>query len=123
MIQLVKFGLVGISTLIIDILFYWIINNYIFSGYFGPRFFSILSAISWNFILNRHWTFNASNGYLDKQIIRYACVLLLTSGLNFLVTYFLITSLKINEIYSIIFTSFLIATFNFIMHSLVSFKK
>ncbi len=123
MIQLTKFGLVGIGSLIIDTIFYWFINNYIFSGYFVPRFFSISLAISWNFILNRHWTFNASRDCLDKQIFRYACVLALTSGLNFLVAYFLITSLKISEMYSIIFTSFLIATLNFMMHSLVSFRK
>jgi len=70
-----------------------------------------------NFMLGRHWTFEAADQAVRGQMFRYAAIAALSLILNSLGVYFLTDYLGIYYLFSKVITAFLVAVlFNFPLH-------
>jgi putative flippase GtrA len=83
-IQLMRFGLVGASGFVINLAVYALCVHALGVPYQGAAVLAWLVAVTNNFLVNRHWTFDASAGRFHFQAIRFFLVSLLAFGFNLL---------------------------------------
>jgi putative flippase GtrA len=76
-LQLIRFGLVGASGFVVNLLVYALCVHALGIPYQVAAVLSWLVAVLNNFVLNRHWTFDASAGRLHFQALRFFAVSLL----------------------------------------------
>ncbi len=121
-VRLIKFGLVGGSAFAIDFGLYFILTRFGHLPYLTSRVVSILGAFSWNFMLNRQWTFQAQAGNLRWQATRFTVVMVLTSLLNLGLMRVGVTYLHFHDLVVLIGVSLLIMGINFSAHHFWSYK-
>jgi putative flippase GtrA len=73
-LQLVRFGLVGGLGFLVNIAVYTLFVHSIGVDYRVAAVAAWLVAVANNFILNRHWTFDARDGLARFQAIRFLVV-------------------------------------------------
>lgn len=120
--RMVKFALVGGSAFAIDFGIYFALTRLGHLPYLPSRVGSIACAFSWNFLLNRQWTFRAQAGRVSSQAVRFVTVMGITSLLNLGLMHIAITRLHWNDLLTLLAVSILIMGINFLAHSLWSYK-
>ncbi len=88
-LQLVRFGLVGGVGFVVNIAVYALFVHPIGVDYHVAAVAAWLVAVLNNFVLNRHWTFDAREGRMHFQALRFVLV----SALAFVVSLVLLTLL------------------------------
>jgi putative flippase GtrA len=83
-LQLVRFGLVGGLGFLINIAVYTLCVHGIALEYRVASVAAWLIAVANNFILNRHWTFDAGDGRAHFQAIRFLVVSLAAEAVSLL---------------------------------------
>lgn len=78
-IQLAKFGVVGISGYVINLVVYALLLG--LGAHVAAVISFVVSAAS-NYFWNRHWTFANQKGHFGYQGIRYLVVTLVALGVN-----------------------------------------
>jgi dolichol-phosphate mannosyltransferase len=78
-IQLAKFGVVGISGYVINLVVYALLLG--LGAHVAAVISFVVSAAS-NYFWNRHWTFANQKGHFAYQGIRYLVVTLVALGVN-----------------------------------------
>lgn len=73
-LQLIRFGLVGASGFVVNLAVYALFVHVLGIPYQVAAVGSWLVAVLNNFLLNRHWTFDASAGRFHFQAIRFFVV-------------------------------------------------
>jgi putative flippase GtrA len=73
-LQLIRFGLVGGAGFAVNLLVYALFVHVLSTPYQIAAVLAWLVAVLNNFVLNRHWTFDASAGRLHFQAIRFFVV-------------------------------------------------
>lgn len=73
-LQLIRFGLVGASGFVVNLGVYALFVHVLGIPYQVAAVGSWLVAVLNNFLLNRHWTFDASAGRFHFQAIRFFVV-------------------------------------------------
>jgi putative flippase GtrA len=63
--RLIKFAITGGTAFAIDFSIYFVLTRFFHVPYLVSRTFSIGAAFTWNFLLNRNWTFRATEGLAD----------------------------------------------------------
>jgi putative flippase GtrA len=81
-LQLVRFGLVGGVGFVVNLAVYALCVHAIGLDYRVAAVFAWLVAVANNFVLNRHWTFDAGDGRARFQAIRFLVVSLLAFGFS-----------------------------------------
>lgn len=83
-----------------------------------------LSGAITNFILNRHWTFHATDGNLSGQAIRYTLVATGSLLLNTSGVYLLTEGTRIHYAFSVIFVGLTVATvYNYPLQRFFVYRK
>jgi dolichol-phosphate mannosyltransferase len=83
-IQLMRFGLVGASGFVVNLAVYALCVHALGVPYQGAAVLAWLVAVTNNFLVNRHWTFDATAGRIHFQAIRFFLVSLVAFGFNLL---------------------------------------
>jgi dolichol-phosphate mannosyltransferase len=83
-LQLVRFGLVGASGFVVNIAVYALCVRALGIDYHAAAVLAWLVAVLNNFVLNRHWTFDAAGGRAHHQAIRFFLVSLFAFGFSLL---------------------------------------
>ncbi|MGP0102445.1 MAG: GtrA family protein, partial [Solirubrobacteraceae bacterium] len=83
-LQLVRFGLVGGVGFIVNLAVYALFVHSAGVDYRVASVVAWLVAVLNNFVLNRHWTFDASGGRAHRQAIRFLLVSLVAEGFSLL---------------------------------------
>src|SRR3954447_20051271 len=83
--QLVRFGLVGASGYVVNLVIYSICVHPLGIDYRLSAAIAWLVALGNNFLWNRHWTFKAGDGHAGHQGARFVVVSVLAFGLNLIV--------------------------------------
>ncbi len=83
-LQLVRFGLVGGVGFIVNVAVYALFVHSVGVDYHVANVVAWLVAVINNFLLNRHWTFDASGGKARSQAIRFLLVSLVAEGFSLL---------------------------------------
>jgi dolichol-phosphate mannosyltransferase len=73
-LQLIRFGLVGASGFIVNLAVYALLVHAIGIPYQLAAVLAWLVAVSSNFVLNRHWTFDRPDGRVHHQALRFFVV-------------------------------------------------
>jgi len=83
-LQLVRFGLVGGIGFAVNLAVYAFCVHLLGLDYHVAAVAAWLVAVMNNFILNRHWTFDASDGRVHFQAMRFLAVSLVAFGFSLL---------------------------------------
>jgi putative flippase GtrA len=83
-LQLVRFGLVGSIGFAVNLAVYALCVHLLGLDYHVAAVAAWLVAVMNNFILNRHWTFDAGDGRVHFQAMRFLAVSLVAFGFSLL---------------------------------------
>lgn len=83
-LQLVRFGLVGGVGFVVNVAVYALFVHSVGVDYHVANVAAWLVAVINNFLLNRHWTFDAREGRAHAQAIRFFAVSLLAEVFSLL---------------------------------------
>jgi putative flippase GtrA len=81
-LQLVRFGVVGGSGFVVNLVVYAVCVHAVGIDYRVSSVLAWLVAVANNFLLNRHWTFDAAAGSARLQGARFFVVSLAAEGLS-----------------------------------------
>jgi dolichol-phosphate mannosyltransferase len=122
-VQLFKFGLVGGSGYVINLAVFALLDQAFGVHHLLAALFSFCVAVTNNFILNRHWTFQASGGHAGFQAARFFAVSVLALGVNLVVLYLLVDVASASELPSQALAVAVAMPFNFIGNKLWTFGR
>ena len=91
-LQLVRFSVVGATGYAVNLLLYALCVKGLGIEYLLAESAAWILAAANNFIWNRHWTFNAREGQVHVQAIRFFLVSLVALGINLVVLRILVES-------------------------------
>lgn len=120
--RLLKFGLVGISGMLLDFSITWIckeqlrINKYIASSA------GLTAAVVSNFLLNRSWTFEQHGAVITNQFFKFLLVSLTGLAINNLLLYLLIKRTKLNFYFLKLFVIGLVFFWNYSINLVFTFN-
>lgn len=83
-LQLVRFGLVGGVGFVINIAVYTLCVHPLGIDYHVAAVIAWVVAVANNFVMNRHWTFDARGGRARFQAVRFVAVSLVALGVSLL---------------------------------------
>jgi putative flippase GtrA len=83
-LQLVRFGMVGGVGFVVNLVVYTVCVHAVGVDYRAASVIAWLVAVLNNFILNRHWTFDATGDRAHRQAIRFLLVSLAAEMLSLL---------------------------------------
>jgi putative flippase GtrA len=83
-LQLVRFGLVGGVGFVVNVAVYALFVHSVGVDYHVANVIAWLVAVMNNFVLNRHWTFDARSGRAHAQAIRFLLVSLVAEACSLL---------------------------------------
>jgi dolichol-phosphate mannosyltransferase len=84
-IQLIKFGAVGATGSVVNLVVYEIARQQFEIHYLLAAVIAFAFAVTNNFLWNRHWTFKATDGHAGFQAARFFVVSLIALAFNLVV--------------------------------------
>jgi putative flippase GtrA len=121
-IQLGKFGCVGASGYIVNLVVYTLLLKKADLHYLAAATGSFLVAASWNYWWNRHWTFREQRGSFTLQGARFFTISALVYLAN-LGVLSLLVSLGLGKIVAQAIAVLLVTPLNFLGNKLWSFRR
>jgi putative flippase GtrA len=97
-LQLVRFGLVGGVGFVVNLAVYALFVHSVGVDYHVAAVVAWLVAVINNFVLNRHWTFDARDGRAHFQAMRFLVVSLLALGMSLLLLTLFVESAGIAKV-------------------------
>jgi putative flippase GtrA len=97
-VQLFKFGVVGVTGYVVNLLVFALLTQGLDVYHLLAAVASFCVAVSNNFLLNRHWTFRATEGHAGFQAMRFFTVSVLALGVNLLFLYLLVDVASLPEL-------------------------
>jgi dolichol-phosphate mannosyltransferase len=97
-LQLVRFGLVGGVGFVVNVAVYTLLVHYAKIDYRAASVAAWLVAVLNNFVLNRHWTFDARGGRAHFQALRFLLVSLVAEGFSLLLLTVLVESGGVSKV-------------------------
>jgi putative flippase GtrA len=122
-LQLVRFGLVGGVGFAVNIAVYAICVHAVGLDYHVAAVAAWLVAVMNNFVLNRHWTFDARGGRASFQAMRFLLVSLVAFGFSLVVLTLLVESAGIAKVPAQALAVATSTPLNFLGNKLWSFRS
>jgi putative flippase GtrA len=120
--QFVKFGLVGLSSTVIDWGIYLVLNRFFAVFYIIAKIISFVFAVINSYIWNRRWTFRSTESRRIHQFSKFLVVSGVGLGLNTLIMILVVEKLKISDIYGLAIATIFVTFWNFVINKLWVFK-
>jgi len=121
-IQLAKFGIVGTTGYVANLVVYALLLNEANLHYVAAATGSFLVAASWNYWWNRNWTFRAQRGHFGIQGMRFFIVSATVYGANIAVLAALVSA-GLGKIVAQAVAVVLVTPLNFLGNKLWSFRR
>jgi putative flippase GtrA len=122
-IQLAKFGIVGLSGYVVNLVVYALLLKQVGLHYLLAATGSFLVAATNNYVWNRLWTFRHQRGHVASQGLRFLIVAALAYGANLLVLTGLVEVVGVDKIVAQAIAIVLVTPLNFIGNKLWSFRR
>jgi putative flippase GtrA len=97
-LQLVRFGFVGGLGFVVNLAVYTLCVHAIGIDYHLAAIVAWLIAVVNNFVLNRHWTFDAGDGRVHFQAVRFVVVSLVALGFSLLILMLLVEAVGVAKV-------------------------
>ncbi|MBS1679279.1 MAG: GtrA family protein [Actinobacteria bacterium] len=120
-IQLLKFGVVGGSGYVINLVVFAFLANNLGVYHAAAAVGAFLVALGNNFFWNRHWTFGPGEGLAHEQAIRFTVVSVGALIINLVVLELLVRSSSISELAAQAIAVAVAMPFNFLGNKLWTF--
>jgi putative flippase GtrA len=119
--QLLKFGLVGGSGYLVNLAAFALLAGALDLHYAVAAVGAFCVAVTNNFLLNRHWTFDAGHGHAGFQAARFFAVSVAALLINLAVLDALVSATSLTELTSQAIAVAVAMPFNFIGNKLWTF--
>ena len=119
-IQLAKFGVVGASGFVVNLVIYKLLLGI---GAHGAAAVSFVVSAAWNYWWNRHWTFAANKGSVALQGFRFYVVSAVAFGVNQLWLTVFLDWLHWGKLVAQAIAIILVTPLNFLGNKLWSFRR
>jgi putative flippase GtrA len=97
-LQLVRFGVVGATGFVVNVGVYALCVHVLAIDYRVAFVLAWAVAVTNNFLLNRHWTFDAAAGSVRFQAVRFVAVSLVAAGFGFVLLTVLVESVGVAKV-------------------------
>jgi dolichol-phosphate mannosyltransferase len=121
-LQLARFSIVGASGYAVNLLLYALCVKGLGIEYLVAESAAWIVAAANNFVWNRHWTFNARDGQVHVQAIRFFLVSLVALGVNLVVLRILVESGGLDKLAAEVIALAASTPVNFLGNKLWSFR-
>jgi putative flippase GtrA len=122
-VQLFKFGVVGGIGYVINLGVFALLTQAFGVHHILAAVAAFCVAVSNNFLWNRHWTFQATDGHAGFQAARFFAISTLALGVNLVLLYLLVDVAGAPELPSQAFAVAAAMPFNFIGNKLWTFGE
>lgn len=120
--QLVRFGLVGAIGFVVNLAVYALFVHAVGVDYRIAAVVAWVVAVLNNFVLNRHWTFDARDGIARFQAMRFVVVSLVAFGFSLLLLTLLVESAGLAKVPAQALAVAAATPLNFLGNKLWSFR-
>jgi putative flippase GtrA len=96
--QLFKFGVVGASGYVVNLAVFALLNQGADLHHIPAAVGAFCVAVTNNFLWNRHWTFQATEGHAGFQAARFFTVSVVALGVNLVVLALLVDEIGVAEV-------------------------
>ncbi len=121
-IKFLKFGLVGLSGLVIDFGLTYLVKEKLCWNKYVANSLGFIVACTSNYILNRIWTFQSADAGILQQYLKFVTVSVVGLGLSNLLVYLLHERLKLNFYVAKLGAIAIVMVWNFSANYLFTFK-
>jgi putative flippase GtrA len=94
--RIIKFGIVGMSGMIIDFGTTWICKEKLRINKYVANSAGFICAMFSNYVLNRYWTFESTDSHIATQFTKFFLVSLIGLAINNTLLYLLVRNTKHN---------------------------
>jgi putative flippase GtrA len=122
-IQLFKFGVVGVTGYVVNLLVFALLTQALEVHHIPAAIGAFCIAVTNNFLWNRHWTFQASEGHAGFQAARFFTVSVGALGVNLVVLALLVDEIGVAEVPSQAIAVAFAMPINFIGNKLWTFDR
>jgi putative flippase GtrA len=122
-LQLVRFGAVGAAGFVVNLAVYALFVHPIGVDYHAAAVAAWLVAVLNNFVLNRHWTFDARHERAHTQAVRFIAVSLVAFGVNLLLLTLFVESAGMAKVPAQALAVAASMPFNFLGNKLWTFRS
>lgn len=121
-VQLIKFGMVGASGFVVNLVIYKLALDGLGAHYIAAASIAFVVALTNNFLLNRHWTFNAREGHAGFQAARFVTVSLTAFAFNLVVLKILVAGFDVDKVLAQALAVASATPLNFVGNKMWSFR-
>jgi putative flippase GtrA len=122
-LQLFKFGVVGATGYLLNLAVFALLTQVLGVHHILAAVGAFCVAVSNNFLWNRHWTFEATQGHAGFQAARFFTVSVLALGVNLILLYLLVDVAGAPELPAQALSVAAAMPFNFIGNKLWTFDE
>jgi putative flippase GtrA len=121
-IKFLKFGMVGLSGLIIDFGFTYFFKEIVKVQKYLANALGFTIAASSNYLFNRLWTFQSNNPEIAVEYIEFLFISMIGLAINTLFLWILVGKFKYNFYLSKLFAIGIVTIWNFFMNLYFTFN-
>ena len=121
-VELFKFGLVGVSGYVVNLVAFTALLKGLSIHHIAAAIGAFCVAVTNNFLLNRGWTFRATEGHAGFQAARFLAVSIAALGINLVVLYLLADVAGLGELPAQAIAVATAMPFNFLGNKLWTFR-
>jgi len=121
--QFVKFGIVGVTSTIIDWGIYLGLTRIFGLFYLMAKILSFSVAVLNSYIWNRRWTFRSNDPRKLKQFIKFLTISIVGLVLNSTIMFLAVDHLKLHDIWGLVLATAIVTIWNFLANKLYTFRE
>ena len=119
--KMFKFAVVGFSAFVIDFGTTYLLKEKAKANKYIDNTTAFIISASYNFTLNRLWTWGSQDVNVTMQALKFACVMTSGLGIASLIIYILSDRIKLNFYLSKLIAVSIVMVWNFTMNNFVTF--
>ena len=121
--QFVKFGVVGVTSTVIDWVIYLALTRVFGTFYLIAKVISFLVSVINSYVWNRRWTFRSTEPKKLHQFSKFLVVAAIGLGLNTLIMYIVVSKLLLHDIIGLVLATGIVMIWNFLANKFYTFKE
>lgn len=120
--RLLKFGVVGVSGMLIDFGITWLLKEYFRVNRFVANACGFCLAVTSNYLLNRNWTFGQTSAGIPLQFSKFFIVSLTGLAINTLLLFLFTKKTRINFYVLKLFVIGIVFFWNYFINLIFTFR-
>lgn len=115
-VSVVRFIVSGASAALLNLCLLWLFTRQFGLWYLVAAALSYAFSVCYNFVLQRTWTFNGTDGSVKRQVLQFALTNLFGLALNSALLFMLVSSFGFSLFVSQVFVSLVVAAFSYFVY-------